>query len=83
VQANNLGTGNGISVLEMVKAFATINNVSVPYTLVDRRPGDIATCYADATRAKEELSWVAEMSLEDMVKDSWHWQSQNPEGYKT
>jgi UDP-glucose 4-epimerase len=82
VKAYNLGTGNGISVLEMVKAFATVNKVSVPYTLVDRRPGDVAACYADATRAKEELNWVAEMSLEDMVKDSWHWQSQNPEGYK-
>jgi UDP-glucose 4-epimerase len=55
----------------------------VPYTLVDRRPGDVAACYADATRAKEELNWVAEMSLENMVKDSWHWQSQNPEGYTT
>jgi UDP-glucose 4-epimerase len=83
VQAYNLGTGNGISVLEMVKAFATVNGVSVPYTLVDRRPGDVAACYADATRAKEELNWVAEMSLENMVEDSWHWQSQNPEGYKT
>jgi UDP-glucose 4-epimerase len=83
VQAYNLGTGNGISVLEMVKAFAAINNVSVPYKLIERRPGDVAACYADATRAKEELNWVAEMSLEDMVKDSWHWQSQNPEGYKT
>jgi UDP-glucose 4-epimerase len=70
----------------MVKAFATINNVSVPYTLVDRRPGDLAACYADVTRAKEELNWVIEMSLEDMikdmVKDSWHWQSQNSKGYK-
>ena len=83
VQAYNLGTGNGISVLEMVKAFAPINNVSVPYTLVDRRPGDVAACYADVTRAKEELNWVAKMSLKDMVKDSWHWQSQNPKGYKT
>ncbi|MFQ3190387.1 MAG: UDP-glucose 4-epimerase [Paraglaciecola sp.] len=83
VKAYNLGTGNGISVLEMVRAFAAINNVAVPYTLVDRRPGDVAACYADATRAKEELNWVAEMSLENMVKDSWHWQSQNPEGYKT
>jgi UDP-glucose 4-epimerase len=83
VQAYNLGTGNGISVLEMVKAFAAINNVSVPYKLIDRRPGDVAACYADATRAKEELNWVAEMSLDDMVKDSWHWQSENPEGYKT
>jgi UDP-glucose 4-epimerase len=82
VQAYNLGTGNGISVLEMVKAFASVNNVAVPYKLVDRRPGDVAACYADATRARVELDWVAEMSLEDMVKDSWNWQSQNPEGYK-
>jgi UDP-glucose 4-epimerase len=83
VQAYNLGTGNGISVLEMVKTFATVNNVSVPYELIDRRPGDVAACFADATRAKEELNWVAEMNLEDMVKDSWNWQSENPEGYKT
>ncbi|MBL4798151.1 MAG: UDP-glucose 4-epimerase GalE [Oleispira sp.] len=82
VQAYNLGTGNGISVLEMVKAFAKENNVAVPYKLVDRRPGDVAACYADATRAKEELNWVAEMSLKDMVRDSWKWQSENPEGYK-
>lgn len=82
VQAYNLGTGNGISVLEMVKAFATENSVAVPYKLVDRRPGDVAACYADATRAREELDWVAQMSLEDMVRDSWNWQSQNPEGYK-
>lgn len=83
VQAYNLGTGNGISVLEMVKAFAKVNNVEVPYKLVDRRPGDIAACYADVTRAKDELKWEATMSLEDMVRDSWNWQSQNPEGYKS
>jgi UDP-glucose 4-epimerase len=83
VQAYNLGTGNGISVLEMVKAFATVNNVYVPYELIDRRPGDVAACFAGATRAKEELNWVAEMNLEDMVKDSWNWQSENLEGYKT
>jgi UDP-glucose 4-epimerase len=83
VQAYNLGTGNGISVLEMVKAFATVNDVAVPYKLIGRILGDIAACYADATLAKEELNWVAEMSLEDMVKDSWNWQTQNPEGYKT
>jgi UDP-glucose 4-epimerase len=82
VQAYNLGTGNGISVLEMVKAFATINDVKVPYKLVDRRPGDVAACYADATRAKEELDWEAIMSLDDMVRDSWNWQNQNPNGYK-
>jgi UDP-glucose 4-epimerase len=83
VQAYNLGTGNGISVLEIVKAFAAVNNVSVPYELIDRRPGDVAACFAGATRAKEELNWVAEMNLEDMVKDSWNWQSENPEGYET
>jgi UDP-glucose 4-epimerase len=68
-----------------VKAYKldTVNSILVPYILVDCRPGDLAACYADATRAKEELNWVAEMSLEDMVKDSWHWQSQNPKGYKT
>ena len=82
VQAYNLGTGNGISVLEMVNAFATINDVKVPYKLVDRRPGDVAACYADATRAKEELDWEAIMSLDDMVRDSWNWQNQNPNGYK-
>lgn len=82
VQAYNLGTGNGISVLEMVKVFASVNNVAVPYKLVDRRPGDIAACYADATKAKTELDWEAGTSLEDMVRDSWNWQSQNPEDYK-
>jgi UDP-glucose 4-epimerase len=81
VQAYNLGTGNGISVLEMVQAFAKVNDVKVPYKLVERRPGDVAACYADATRARVELDWEAKMSLEDMVKDSWNWQSQNPEGY--
>jgi len=82
VQAYNLGTGNGISVLEMVKAFAKENDVAVPYKLVPRRPGDVAACYADASRARTELKWTAELSLEDMVRDSWKWQSQNPNGYK-
>ena len=81
VQAYNLGSGNGISVLEMVKTFAEENKVDVPYKLVDRRPGDIAACYADATRAKTELDWEAVMSLKDMVRDSWNWQSKNPKGY--
>ena len=82
IQAYNLGTGNGISVLEMVNAFAQTNDVEVPYQLVARRPGDVAACYADASRAKNELNWQAELGLEDMVRDSWHWQSQNPEGYQ-
>lgn len=82
VQAYNLGTGNGISVLEMVNAFAQTNGVDVPYQLVARRPGDVAACYADASRAKNELNWQAELGLEDMVRDSWHWQSNNPDGYQ-
>ena len=82
VQAYNLGTGNGISVLEMVNAFVQTNGVEVPYQLVARRPGDVAACYADASRAKNELNWQAELGLEDMVRDSWHWQSNNPDGYQ-
>ena len=81
VQAYNLGTGDGVSVLQMVKAFASENDVAVPYKLVERRPGDVAACYADATRARVELDWVADLSLEDMVRDSWKWQSLNPQGY--
>lgn len=81
VQAYNLGTGDGISVLQMVETFATENSVDVPYQIVDRRPGDIAACYADASRAKNELDWQAELGLKEMVQDSWNWQSNNPEGY--
>ena len=80
-QAYNLGTGNGISVLEMLNAFAKANNVNVPYEIVPRRPGDIAACYADVSRAKSELDWQATRQLDDMVKDSWHWQSNNLNGY--
>ncbi|OUR82949.1 UDP-glucose 4-epimerase GalE [Cycloclasticus sp. 46_120_T64] len=82
VQAYNLGTGTGISVLEMLNAFAKTNKVKVPYEIVPRRAGDIAACYADVSRAKKELNWQATRQLEDMVKDSWHWQSKNPKGYK-
>jgi len=81
VQAYNLGTGNGISVLQMVKAFAEENQVDVPYKLVPRRPGDVAACYANADKARKELDWQAQLSLQDMVKDSWHWQHNNPDGY--
>ena len=83
VQAYNLGTGDGVSVLQMVKAFASENDVAVPYKLVERRPGGVAACYADATRARVELDWVADLSLEDMVRDSWKWQSLNPNGYES
>ncbi|MGY3724120.1 UDP-glucose 4-epimerase [Granulicatella balaenopterae] len=79
----NLGTGIGYSVLDLVKTFEEINKVPVPYKICDRRPGDIATCYADATKAKELLGWQAEKTLEDMVRDSWNWQAKNPHGYHT
>ena len=77
----NLGTGVGYSVLDMVKAFERENGVKVPYVIADRRPGDIAACYADPKKAKEMLGWQAEYTLDDMVRDSWNWQSKNPNGY--
>ncbi|HET8902926.1 MAG TPA: UDP-glucose 4-epimerase GalE [Saccharospirillum sp.] len=80
--AYNLGTGVGYSVLDMVKALEKASGNKVPYKLVDRRPGDIACCYADPTYAEQELGWRAELGLEDMMADSWRWQSQNPDGYK-
>ncbi len=80
-QVFNLGTGVGYSVLDMVKAFVAVNSVEVPYRIAERRPGDIATCYADPARSRELLHWQAEKSLEDMCRDSWRWQSQNPQGY--
>jgi len=78
----NLGTGSGYSVLDVVNAFMKANNVVIPYVIAPRRPGDIATCYADADKALRELDWKAEKSLEDMCRDSWRWQSQNPDGYR-
>ena len=77
----NLGTGTGYSVLDMVNTFSRVNGVAVPYRIVDRRPGDIAECYADPAKAKAELGWQATHTLEDMVRDSWRWQSSNPNGY--
>ncbi len=77
----NLGTGVGYSVLDMVKAFEEANGVAVPYQIAPRRPGDIATCYADPARSAELLGWQAEKTLVDMCRDSWHWQSTNPEGF--
>lgn len=78
----NLGTGVGYSVLDMVNTFSRVNGVPVPYRITSRRPGDIAACYADPSKAAEELGWHAEYGLEDMVRDSWHWQSENPNGYE-
>jgi len=78
----NLGTGTGYSVLDMVKAFVSANGVDVPYVIVPRRPGDIATCYADPAKSAQKLGWKAEKDLEDMCRDSWRWQSTNPNGYE-
>ncbi|RUO18664.1 UDP-glucose 4-epimerase GalE [Aliidiomarina haloalkalitolerans] len=81
--AHNLGTGKGYSVLEMVNAFAKVSGRAIPYDIVERRPGDIAVCYADTELAQSELNWVAELGLEDMMRDTWNWQSKNPNGYKS
>ena len=72
VEVYNLGTGKGYSVLDLVKTFEKVNNVKVPYKIVQRRPGDIAECYADVTKAKLELGWQAQKTIEDMCKDSWN-----------
>ena len=77
----NLGTGTGYSVLDMVKAFNEANGLNLPYKIVERRPGDLATCYADPAKSAEKLGWTAEKSLIDMCRDSWRWQSMNPMGY--
>lgn len=77
----NLGTGIGYSVLDLVENFKWANDVVIPYKIVERRPGDVGTCYADATLAKEVLGWTAEKDLADMCRDSWNWQSRNPRGY--
>ena len=82
IEAFNLGTGQGYSVLDMVKAFSETNNIAVPYQIVDRRPGDVAVCYADATKARRLLDWQTQYTLVDMVRDAWRWQRQNPEGYR-
>ena len=79
----NLGTGKGYSVLEVLHAFEKACGHELPYVIEDRRPGDIVACYADPTKAKNELGWVAEYGIEEMCADSWRWQSQNPDGYHT
>ncbi len=79
--AVNLGTGNGYSVLEMINAFHSVTGKPVNYKIAPRRPGDIAECYADPSFALLTLGWQAEKSLEDMVMDTWRWQTSNPEGY--
>ena len=78
----NLGTGMGYSVLEMISAFSKAVGKEIPYEVTDRRPGDIPACYADCTKALEELHWKARKTLDDMCADSWRWQRMNPNGYE-
>ena len=78
----NLGTGQGYSVLDVVKAFEKANALTLPYEIKPRRAGDVAVCYSSPEKAKRELGWVAEYGIEDMCRDSWNWQKKNPNGYK-
>ncbi len=82
VEIYNLGTGNGYSVLQVVHAFEKACGHPINYKIVDRRPGDIDCCYADSTKAKEELGWEAQYGIEEMCADSWKWQSMNPRGFE-
>jgi UDP-glucose 4-epimerase len=77
----NLGTGRGYSVLEMIEAFETASSRRIPYRIVGRRPGDVASSYADPSRAQAEMGWAARRFLDDICRDAWKWQSQNPNGY--
>ena len=78
----NIGTGHGYSVLDVVKAFEKANGVPVPYSIKPRRPGDIATCYCNPAKAEAELGWKAEFGIEEMCRDSWNWQKNNPNGFE-
>ncbi len=82
VKVYNLGTGKGYSVLDVINTFEKVNDIDIPYEITSRRPGDIAECYADPSLAKRELSWEAKFGLEDMCRDSWNWQKNNPKGYR-
>ena len=82
VKIYNLGTGNGYSVLDVVKAFEKANGLKVPYVIKPRRPGDIATCYCNPAKAKAELGWEAKFGIEEMCRDSWRFQKNNPNGYE-
>ena len=82
VEAINLGTGVGYSVLDLVKAFNAANGLDIPYIIAPRRDGDVAVCYSDPTKAKELLGWSAERNVEDMCRDTWRWQSNNPKGFE-
>ena len=80
-EAFNLGTGRGVSVLEMVEAFSEASGRPIPVRIAPRRPGDVATCFADPRKAEAELGWRAELGLDEMCRSAWNWQSQNPDGY--
>ena len=77
----NLGTGCGHSVLQVVRAFERVNGIGIAYEVVPRRPGDVASCYADVSLARAELGWEARLGIEDMCRDAWAWQRANPQGY--
>ena len=79
----NLGTGRGVSVTELIEAFERVNGIKVPHVYTDRRSGDLAICYANADKAREILSWTAQLGVEEMCRDSWNWQKNNPNGYRT
>ncbi len=81
VEIYNLGTGHGYSVLDVVKTFEKVNDIKIPYSIKERRPGDIDECYAACDKAFKELGWKAERGLEEMCKDAWNWQKKNPNGY--
>ena len=82
VYTYNLGTGNGYSVLEVIEAYSKACGKKLPYVIKERRPGDIASCYADSSKAYRELGWKAELTIDDMCESAWKWQSSNPNGYK-
>lgn len=82
VEAYNLGTGQGYSVVEMVAAFERVTGRRIPYKMTDRRPGDIGICYSNPTKAERDLGWIAEKGIDEMCLDAWRWQSNNPHGYQ-
>lgn len=82
LEAYNLGTGIGYSVLDLVNAFERVNEVKVPYVIDSRRPGDVPVVYSDPSKAKRDLGWIAELGIDEMVRDSWNWQKKNPNGYE-
>jgi UDP-glucose 4-epimerase len=81
IEAYNLGTGRGVSVLELIHAFIKAVGKDIPYQITGRRPGDISSCYADPTKANQKLNWMAQKTIDEACQDSWRWQSQNPDGY--